>query len=335
MARIRLVEPGVVYNVVHNTVDRAFTFAPDHHPDQPLLRLDCPAYALNPDNDILPVPSTLNIIGAALARAQELAPVQLHAAEVNLSHLHSVLSALNNQLTNIADFYRNAMSRVARRINFFRQREGHLFGGAMRVTPCDNDEQAKQKVLYALTNTVKDGLTPTVHGSPLFNTYRIQALGQPQRYFDYRFADYHAAGGIGNPRHRLKDYIVWKELKITPLPCFAGMKPEQIQTFWRKHVQQFEQEKAEERKAQGRAFMAVSRLFELKADDKPKEPRVKTPQPLVHASTPEAEKAYEEKYREVQKQHRIASIAYRQGDLAVEFPPGTYRPPLIRVIDSS
>jgi hypothetical protein len=162
MSRIRLIEPGVVYSVVHNTVNRAFTFAPDHDPEQPLLQRGCPASSLDPYSDILPVPSKLNIIGAALARAQENAPVRLHAFEVNLSHVHSEISTLSGQLTNIAEFYRNAMSLIARRINFWNAREGHLFGGAMRMTPCDSNDQAAQKVLYAMTNTVKDGITPNV-----------------------------------------------------------------------------------------------------------------------------------------------------------------------------
>lgn len=325
----------MVYEAVHAVVDRAFAFAPNHNTEQPLLHRDCPAYALDPNSDVMPVPSTLNVIGAALARAQELAPVHLHAAEFNIGHAHTMVSAIGDQLTSIANFYRNAMSQIARRLNWLQAREGHLLGGAMRLTPCD-DRQAAQKLLYALTNSVKDGLTPTVRHSPLFNTYRIQALGRTQLYWDIRFRDYHAAGGVRNPRLRLKDFIVWRQLEITPLPCFAGMKPEQIQTFVRKQVHEVEEEKAQEHKRQGRTFMAVSKLFEVDPKDKPKEPRKKgARQPLVHASSLEAEKAYEEKYNEVRQQHRVASIAFRAGDFEVEFPPGTYRPTIVKVVDSS
>lgn len=336
MSRIRLIEPGVIYEVVHRTVDRTFSFAPDHDEDQPLLQRGCPAYALDPRSDLLPVPSTLNIIGAALARAQELAPVRLHAAEFNLTHPHTVISACDDQLTNIAEFYRIAMSLIARRLNYWRGREGHLFGGALRLTPCGSHLQAAQKVLYAMTNTVKDGLTSTVRRSPMFNTYRAQALGQEQRYFDFDFRRYHAAGGQANPRLRLKDFMVWRTLELTPLPGLSGMTPEQIQTYWRKQVREVEEDTAAKLKAEGRTFMPPTRLMTLDLRDRPKEPRKESHrQPLIHADTAEDAKAYEEKYNEVRKQHRVASIAYRQGDLTVEFPRGTYRPPLIQVIDSS
>jgi hypothetical protein len=82
--------------------------------------------------------------------------------------------------------------------------------------------------------------------------------------------------------------------------------------------------------------MSVPRLLSLDPRDRPKEPRKsKGRQPLIHADTVEEAKAYEEKFREVQRAHRRASIAYRQGNLDVEFPPGTFRPPLIQVVDSS
>lgn len=74
---------------------------------------------------------------------------------------------LGQQLSNIAHFYRNAMSCIARRLNKLYGREGHVFGGAMRVTPCGDDDQAQQKLLYTLPNTAKDGLTPHVrHTQP-------------------------------------------------------------------------------------------------------------------------------------------------------------------------
>jgi hypothetical protein len=204
------------------------------------------------------------------------------------------------------------------------------------MTPCDSNDQAAQKVLYAMTNTVKDGITPNVEHSPLFNTYALQALGKQQRYFDFDFRGYHAAGGKSNQKLRFKDFMEWKTLEIAPLPGFVDMDPEELQAYWREQVAAVEQNKAEELKSQGRSFMAVSRLMNLDPNDRPEEPRADTgPQPLVHADTPEAAEAYKKKYNEVRKQHKVASIAYLQGDFSVEFPLGTFRPPLIQVIDTS
>jgi len=47
---IRLLEPNVVYSVVQTTVDRTFSFAPNHDPAHPLLARGCPLEALDPDS---------------------------------------------------------------------------------------------------------------------------------------------------------------------------------------------------------------------------------------------------------------------------------------------
>ena len=57
---IRLLEPNAVYAVVQTTVDRTFSFAPNHDPRSPLLARGCPVEALDPESPIVPVPSVIN-----------------------------------------------------------------------------------------------------------------------------------------------------------------------------------------------------------------------------------------------------------------------------------
>ena len=53
--------------------------------------------------------------------------------------------------------------------------------------------------------------------------------------------------------------------------------------------------------------------------------------PLCHASTKEAAKEYEEKWKKFRDAFIEASADYRNGMLDREFPEGSYRPPLINV----
>ena len=104
-ARIRWFEPDVVYTGVSRTVDRAFLFVPNHRMDNPMLRYDCEANALSPDNELIPKPSIINIIGSSVGRALKEHPINIHAFEGNINHIHTVYSAGKDNVENIPNFF--------------------------------------------------------------------------------------------------------------------------------------------------------------------------------------------------------------------------------------
>jgi len=329
---IRILEPGVVYSVVQTTVDRTFSFAPNHDPAHPLLARGCPPEALDSGSPIVPVPSVINIVGAAAARALELSPINLHALELSSTHQHEEASTKDGSIAELPEFWRNFHSKVARDLNRLRGREGHLYAGPPRVTPCANDNNAFQQLIYAMTNPVKDGLVDRVHRSPFFSTYAQQARGEPLRYWDIEWECYWEAGGPFNRRLHPKQFMTWRTLEIAPLPHLADMAAHKRQTLVRKSVEAVEEEAADRLKREGRAFCPVSRHFELDPRDRPQTSRVSGRKPLAHASTSAERDAYRDKVRDVMKAYVPASIAFRQGIFDVEFPPGTFRPPLTRPI---
>ncbi|MCP4674947.1 MAG: hypothetical protein GY854_05470, partial [Deltaproteobacteria bacterium] len=87
-SRIRLFEPGVIYNVTQRTNDRCFLFKPNHNPEFPLLSTECPPYALDLNNDVIPKPSVINIVGSSLVRAMLKHPVELFWCDMNVNHTH-------------------------------------------------------------------------------------------------------------------------------------------------------------------------------------------------------------------------------------------------------
>jgi hypothetical protein len=116
-SQIRWVQPNQVYETTLRTVDRQFSFKPNQHSKNPLLAESSPLNALDPNNDIIPEPSILNIIGAAVGRALEQYPVQLHSFESNISHLHEVFSVTEEQRDNLPGFLRTVHSLIARGVN--------------------------------------------------------------------------------------------------------------------------------------------------------------------------------------------------------------------------
>ncbi len=361
-SRIRMFEPEVVYNISFGTVDRQFLFSPNHREDNPLLHSSCPANAFDLANDITPVPSTINIIGSSIGRALKANPVWLHACESNSNHLHEEVSADTEHLGNIAKFEQHANSLIARGMNKILEREGHLFSSRYRMEACVSDEPAEQKLFYALTNVVKDGLVEKVSQSPFFSTFKHQAHGEILEYWYIDWEGYWEAGGDRNKQLRPKDFLKWVTVETTPLPAWMDLSENQHRTRIRKGVREIEEEQAEKRRVDKRAVIGVSALFERDPRDRPKNPRktegqlaavavrneadpvrgvtqvrpsrrasLRRSQPLCHASTPEESLSYREKWNNFRNEFIKASLDFRNGYWKREFPLGCYRPPTIRL----
>jgi hypothetical protein len=333
--RIRWAVPERVYETTVRTVDRQFLFVPNHHPENRLLANTCPLNALDLDNDIIPEPSIINIIGSAVGRALEKYPIQIHGLEASINHIHEMLSALLEQLGNIDGFMRCAHSLIARGVNKTWDREGHVFGARSRIHPCVDDTAAENKLLYALTNTIKDNLHERIKERPFFSTYEHQAKGEPLRFWYIDYEAYWAAGGNRKKTHRVKDYLKWVEWSCTVLPSQANRTQSQQQTWLRKQVKEIETECKKERKKNNTSVIGVPALFETDPRDRPAIPKKSGRAPLCHASSKAAREAYKKELRVFVNEFIKASADYRNGNHEREFPEGSYRPPLIKLYTSS
>jgi hypothetical protein len=333
--RIRVWEPGIVYSGAQRCNDRTFLFKPNHRLDNPLLHQSCPAAALDPLSDIVPLPSTINLIGSSLARAHEQHPVDITWWEVSINHQHPGLLPREDQLDDIAPFLRHANSLIARGINKLHDHEGRVFSGPVRFTPCIDDASAERQLLYALANPVKDGLVDRVRRSPFFSTFRAQARGEPLRYWFIDWEAWWAAGGRRKKGNRPKDFLKWIELPITPLPEFADWPEHRIQSRIRHAVRDIEEETRERLRQEERAVVGVPALFEVDPRDRPADPKTSGPQPICHAADQQLRREYVAHWREIVSEHRRASWDYRMGFHEREFPDGTYRPPVTTIYNSS
>jgi hypothetical protein len=324
-----MIEPDYVYETSIRVVDRAFLFAPNHLKSHPLLSDLSPPSTLNPKNDAIPEPSIINVIGAAVGRALTQAPIAIHGFEANINHLHIIFSATENQLDNILPFFRTAFSLIARGVNRLRKREGPVFNGRMRIHPCLSKDTAEQKLLYAMTNAVKDNLVERTASSPLFTTYHHQAKGKTLKYWYIDFDAYWTAGGSRKKTHRLKDYIRWTDWHCTPLPHQQAKSARQRQTWIRQQVKEMETAFAVKRKDSGQTVIGEKRLRETDPRDRPKNPKRSGPEPLCHASDEETAREYKEKWIKFKNEHIRASADYRNNVRYRKFPIGSFKPPLL------
>ena len=333
--RVRRFEAGVVYSAVARCNDRQFLFRPHHNPEAPLLDAACPAHALDPRNDLEPVPSAVNVVGASLGRALANRPVDLGWFEVNLHHEHAGSTPGDDaQRAAIPHLLRDAHSLIARELNRLLGRENHVYGERYRAEPCLDDASAEQQLVYAMANAVKDGQVARVADSPFFSTYRHLAFGEPLRFW---YIDRTAWWRKGGPRrgNRPKDHLKWVELSLAPLPGWRALTVHQRRTRFRKLVREAEEIAAKEREAEGCSVVGVPALRRVDPHDRPRNPKRTGRQPLCHAADPTARRAFAREWREFLKAYRAASIAFRSGDFTVEFPDGSFRPPLVTMYAAS
>ena len=332
---IRWIQPNQVYESTIRTVDRQFLFAPNHHPKNPLIADTCPLNALDMNNDIIPESSIINTVGSSIGRALKKYPVQLHSFELNINHPHEQFSVTEEQRPNLPGFLRSAHSLIARGVNRTWEREGHLFAARARFHPCVDDKAAEQKLIYGLTNTVKDNLVEKVSQAPFFSTYRHQAFGDELRFWYLDYEAYWVAGGHRKKGHRLKDYLKWVTWECTPLPNQVEWSTHKRQTWIRQQVRAVEIDAKEERKESGRTVIGRKQLFEEDPRNRPENPKKSGKEPLCHASDPELAKEYKESWREFRDRFIPASADYRSGNFDREFPDGSCRPPLISIYTAS
>ena len=327
----RWIVPHRAYELSIRTVDRCFLFRPNHDKRYPLLDAASSPKSLDPGNDIIPLPSIINIFGAAIGRALGKHPIRIHAIECSTNHIHIVFSVSEEQMNNVVPFFRQFLSTVARKINRLWDREGPVFGGRARIHPCLDDESASQKVLYSMTNPAKDNLIEKTAHSPFFSTYHHQAKGQSLKYWYIDYNAYYTAGGNRKKTHRLKDYLKWVTWQTTPLPEHQSMSESQRQTWFRKQVSTLDNHFSQARKESGHTVIGFEKLAKTDPRDRPKHPKTSGREPLCHCSDKEGRRDFRRKWRDFMNQFIPASADYRQGMRDREFPFGSIRPPLFDI----
>ena len=307
--RIRIWKEHAMYHATYNCIDRMF-----------LLK---PSKKVN------------NIIGSCLARAIQRYPVRLHSCTTNINHLEIIYSLISGKLNNASSFLQYFAGLVARELNRLLGREGHLWSTRARVEEIISDNKAEKLLGYGACNPVKDGLVDKAKDWEGFSTNNAIAKGQ-KLVFEYENRTKWWKSGADHKPVDPKEYMEQIEMVVHPIPSFKKLSKSQRQKRFRQIIHNHEAIARRDRRAEGiTQVKGMARIRRESPFSKPKRPRQKTPQPLCHADTKSAYLAYEAEYKEIAERHRKASIAYRRGHFHIEFPKGTFRPPLVTVYQSA
>jgi hypothetical protein len=244
-----------------------------------------------------------------------------------------LLSLTDDQVAGASDFLRNFAGLTARSVNRILEREGHFWAGRARVEEVKSDNKAEKLLGYGACNTVKDGLVEKASHWPGFST--TDALSKGEDTLSFTYIDRTLWWKHGADHRDDVDpskYTRKTEVKLTPIPSWQNLTIHQRTTKFRTLIKDYEKKALEERVAEGiTTVKGMDRVMKESPFARPSRPRKKTPQPLCHVDTQEEYSKYAEEYREIRRQHMEASIWFRGGERDVEFPPGTFRPPLVTV----
>jgi REP element-mobilizing transposase RayT len=273
------------------------------------------------------------IIGSSLGRALESAPVELHGATCNINHMGMVFSIGKGQTDNASKFIKHFAQLCSRELNRHYGLEGHFWACRARVEEITSDKKAEKVLGYDACNPVKDGLVESYRHWKGFSTTEALLHGKILRFkYIKRTAWWGKGGAYSNIPQKEFERIT--EVNLTLLPSWRRLRESQRQTRYR-HILRNQEGLAErDRKAEGLRVMGKERINRINPFDKPRNPRKRTPQPLCHADNIRDYNAYKKAYQEVANAHKEASTAFRKGAFDVEFPGGTFRPPVVTVCNA-
>ena len=195
-----------------------------------------------------------------------------------------------------------------------------------------DDESVEDRLLYSMTNPVKDGLCEKVkHWNQIsFSAYSQLAEGRKERFSYINWTQWHKEGGIRSGK-KPEAFTEWVEVDFQPLPHLAHMPAAKRESRLRRQLREIEQAERERRQRENKPAMTLARLLKTDPRGRPRAPQPSAPMPICHAASKSAREDYKEQWKEFLHYYIDASGRFREGKFTAEFPHGSFRPPLTTV----
>jgi len=293
---IREFLPEKFYLITNNATDHMFLFRPDNEVEQ--------------------------IVGERLVAAAEHRGIEIYAFICLSSHFHAIARAPRG---NMADFLRDFEGAVGADLNRKWGRSGGFFARRATAEPILDDKALLDKVVYILANPAASDLVVTIHDWPGLSSAPELLQNKKRTFRVFRRRAWHAAGRPKNKSRFVRDV----EFKHAVLPMFAHLAPEERAAKLAQLLAAREKEHAERRAREGKGILGRERILRANWWDRPLNIE-KSPRPLCHASTKRGWNAYLKHRKAFLAAYRVASARYLAGEPNVEFPRGSFRPPIIK-----
>lgn len=239
--------------------------------------------------------------------------IELHALIVESGHYHLQLT---DHFGYLPDFLRDFHALVAKLMNAHWKRSENLWSTEQtNVVELVTAADAFDKLIYTVTNPAKDHLVERAHHWPGINSIKAAycdrevKVRRPHWYFD--------------PNGDMPKEV---SFRFTRPPGFEHLTQEEWKAKVATAVTKVEQDAAEERKAKGTSIVGRKAIRRQSAFARPSSPEPRGGIiPRVACKDPERRKDILRRNKLWLAQYKEALAAYRAGDKAVLFPPGTWQ----------
>jgi REP element-mobilizing transposase RayT len=274
-----------------------------------------------------PGPAVNEIILGVMGRAQRLYPVRCCSVVFMSNHWHALLQV--DDALQLARFMQHVDGNLSAEIG---RKEMHDWPNAMwsrryqSIVVSDEPAAQVERLRYHLAHGVKESLVDRVKRWPGVHFAKAILGGKPLKGLWFNRTEEFAARNRGEDFGRLK-YAEEEELKLSQLPCWADLTPEQYRERIAELVEGIEAETRADREARGIEPLGVEAILRQEPHARPNQTK-KSPAPACHAASKEARKKFWESYSAFVAAFREAAEKLRAGEWPVRFPLGSFPPGL-------
>jgi hypothetical protein len=270
-----------------------------------------------------------------LAKYKNRYGVQLYAFSIEGNHIQ--FPALFPK-ANRCHFMRDLNSSIARALPRYQAKflGGRLFARRYSAEYLPAAEDIEEQFFYTVLQPVQDGLVDNIRQYPGYNCFEDAITGRVRIYKVVKWKEYNDAKRW-NPNVDISQFIEEVELKFTRLPGYSKLSQKEYENMMREKLRIRTKEAIERRKSKG-ASLGVAALRLVRAGSRPKNTKIShinSHRPRVLSKDNERRAAGKAWYFSIYFDFRECSAKYRAGDLKVKFPPGTFKPPMFTVKDTS
>jgi hypothetical protein len=256
--------------------------------------------------------------------------VQLYAFALEGNHCQK---AATFPKANRAHFMRDFNSSVARAVPRYQRNHqgGRLWARRYSTEYLVGPQDLEDYFFYIVLQPVNDGLVNDIRHYPGYNCFEDAINGTVRHYRVVNWKQYNDARRW-NKSVSIDDFTEICTLQYERLPGYENLSQSEYAAMMRKKLAERTQKALEARAS--KTCVGATNLKLVKPGARPKNTKTSGPRdhrPRVLSKDPKRRAAGKAWYFSIYFAYKEASARYRSGDLGVQFPAGTYKPPLFTV----
>ena len=264
---------------------------------------------------------------AHLAKYQEMYGVKIFAFILMGNHYHLLAQFPKGNRYKFIGAFNSIVAKLTAKYqkDFI---DGKLWGRRARIQVVPNPKDVEDRFLYVTCNPISSGLVSNLGDFDGYRCMDDSVNGQSKVFKLVNWKDYNNRKRR-NKSLKPKDCLEEFRIIYSRLPGCEGLSREQYKALLLEKMAERREKIIKERKADNLGFAGKEILRKIKPGAVPRFTKTSdrfSKRPLVLTLCAQTRAAFLQAYFSLLAAYREASHRFRNGDLTVEFPPGSHRP---------